>query len=72
MLKYYDAIFSFLIRNGFGAIGKLDSVCIIHNSKSFINNDVLSNKNWKQNWKILNRVLILLLWKLFLSKNQNV
>ena len=35
---------------------------IISKTYIFINSNLLSSKNWKQNWKISNTILILLLW----------
>ena len=48
-----------------------DSGCMIYKTYSFINNNLLSYKNWKQNYKISNTALILLHWVkvLFLPKN---
>ena len=42
-----SAIFS--IFEHFGAIQKLDSRCIVRKTYIFINNNLLSYKNWKQN-----------------------
>ena len=51
----------------FGAICKPDSGCTVCKTYIFIN----SHKNWKQNWKISNTALTLLLWVnvLFWLKN---
>ena len=63
MLGNYDVIFNFEIYGRFGAIQKLDSRCMVHDFQFSINNDLLSNERWKQNYKTFNTALILLLWK---------
>ena len=58
----------FPIFGQFGAIQKLDSGCIVCKTYNFTN--LLSYKNWKQNYKFFNTALTLLLWVnvLFLPK----
>ena len=65
-----DVIVIFLIFGQFGAIRKLDSGGIVCKTYIFINSNLLSHKNWKQNYKISNTALTLLLWVkvLFLPK----
>ena len=43
------AIIIFLIYDQFGAIQKLNSRRIVYKTYIFINSDLLSYKNWKQN-----------------------
>ena len=71
MLESWDVIEIFSIYGQFGAISKPDSGCIICKTYIFINSNLLSNKNWKQNWKISNTALTPLLWVnvLFWPKN---
>ena len=66
-----DAIVIFPIYDQFGAMQKPDSEWMISNTYIFINSTLLSYKNWKQNWKISNTALIILIWVkvLFLIKN---
>ena len=61
----------FSIYDQFGAIWKLDSRGMVFKTYISINNILLSYKNWKQNLKISNTTLILLLWRkiLFLPKS---
>ena len=68
---WHTVIFS--IYHQFGAIWKLDSRGMVFKTYISINNILLSYKNWKQNLKISNLTLILLLWKkvLFLPKSAN-
>ena len=68
-----DFIVIFPIYDQFGAMKKPDSEWMIPNTYIFINNTLLSYKNWKQNWKISNTALIILLWVkvLFLIKNDD-
>lgn len=47
----------------FGATCKPNSGCMIHIYYFFINNNLLSNKKWKQNKGIFNTALILLVEK---------
>ena len=63
----------FLIYGQFGAIWKPDFELIVCKTYNFINSNLLSYKNWKQNWKISNTVLTLLLWVkvLFWPKNSD-
>ena len=49
MLENCDIISIFPIFDHFGAIRKPDSKCIIKNNYIFINSNLLSYKNWKQN-----------------------
>ena len=71
MSANWDIIVIFLIYGQFGAIWKSDSGCIICKFYIFINSNLLSYKNWKQNWKISNTALTLFLWVKvpFLQKN---
>ena len=66
-----DVIVIFPIYDQFGAMQKPDSEWMISNTYIFINSTLLSYKNWKQNWKISNTALIILIWVkvLFLIKN---
>ena len=45
----YDIIVIFLIYSHFGTIQKLDSERTVCKTYIFINSNLLSNKNWKQN-----------------------
>ena len=57
---------SVTIYSQFGAIQKLDSECIV------INNNLLSNKRLKANWKNLTTTYIIVLKKVpFLDENGN-
>ena len=69
---YVIVIFS--IYGQYGAIRKPDSGRIVSKTYIFINSNLLSYKNWKQNWKISNTALTVLLWVkvLFLSKKNAV
>ena len=49
MLEKCDVIVIFPIYGHFRAIQKLDSRCMICKTYIFINSNLLSNKNWKQN-----------------------
>ena len=71
MSENYDVIVIFLIYDQFGAIRKPDSGRIVYKTYIFINSNLLSYKNWKQNWKISNTALTILLWVkvLFWTKN---
>ena len=62
MSANWDIIVIFLIYGQFGAIWKSDSGCIVCKFYIFINSNLLSYKNWKQNWKISNTALTLFLW----------
>ena len=66
-----DAIVTFPIYDQFGAIRKPDSGRIVSKTYIFINSNLLSHKNWKQNEKPSNTALTLLLWVkvLFWPKN---
>ena len=55
-------IIIFLLYGQFGAIQKRDSRCIACKTYIFIESNLLSYKNWKQNYKIANTALTLLLW----------
>ena len=71
MSEDYDVIVIFPIYGQFGVIRKPDSGRIVCKIYVFINSNLLSYNNWKQNWKIFNTALTLLLWVkvLFLPKN---
>ena len=71
MSENCDVVVIFSIYGQFGAISKPDSGLRVCKSYIFINNNLLSYKNWKQNSKISNTALTLLLWVkvLFLPKN---
>ena len=71
MSANYEALVIFPIYGQLGAIRKPDSGRIVCKTYIFINNNLLSNKNWKQNLKISNTALTLLLQVkvLFLLKN---
>ena len=49
MLGNFDIIAIFLIYGQFGAIWKPDSGCIVCKIYIFINSNLLTYKNWKQN-----------------------
>ena len=68
MLEDRVIIVIFLIYGQFGAIRKPDSECIVCKIYIFINRNLLSYKNWKQNKKISN-TLSLLVKVLFWPKN---
>ena len=55
----------------FGAIWKSGSGRKVYKNYIFINSNLLSYKNWKQNYRISNAALILILWVnvLFFTKN---
>ena len=57
-----DIIVIFPIYGRLGAIRKPDSRRIVCKTYIFINNNVLSYKKWKQNLKISNADLALLIW----------
>ena len=67
----YDIIDIFQVNGQFRGIGKLHSGRMVCKIYIFINSNILSYKNWKQNWKISKTALILLLRVkvLFLTKN---
>ena len=67
-----DVIVIFPIYSLFGAIQKLDFGRIFCKTYIFINSNLLSYKNWKQNLKISGTALTLLLWVkvLFLQKKK--
>ena len=71
ILANCDDIIIFLIYGQFGVIRKPDSECKVCKTYIFINRNLLSCKNRKQNWKIFNAALIPLLWVKvqFLTKN---
>ena len=56
-----DVIVIFPVHGQFGAFQKSDSGCIVNILYIFINKIFLSYKNGKQNYKISNRALTLLL-----------
>ena len=62
MLTNCEATVIFFIYGQFGAIWKPDSGCIVCKTYIFIESNLLFYKNWKQNWKISNTALTLLLW----------
>ena len=49
MWENYDVIVIFLIYRQFGAILKLDSVCIVYKTYILINSNFLFHENCKQN-----------------------
>ena len=55
-------IVTLLLLDQFGAIRKPDSGRIICKTYIFINSNLSSYKNWKQNWKMFYTALILLIW----------
>ena len=67
----YDVIVIFLIYGQFGAIREPDSGSIVCKTYIFINSNLISYKNRKQNNNISNTAVTLLPWVkiLFLSKN---
>ena len=71
MVENCDVIVIFPIYVQFGAIWKSDSGRIACKTYIFVSRNLLSYKNWKQNYKIFNTTLTLLLWVkvLFLPKN---
>ena len=74
MSENYDVIAIFSIYRQFGAIRKPDSGRIACKTYIFINSNLPSYKNWKQNYKIYNTTLTLLLWVkvLFWPKNADL
>ena len=60
MLENCDVIVIFMIYGQFGAIWKLVSGGVVCKTYIFINSDLLSYKNWKQDQKISNTALTLL------------
>ena len=62
MLENSDVIVIFPIYGQYGAIRKPDARRIVCKTYVFINNNLLSYKTWKENWKISNTGLTLLLW----------
>ena len=71
MLEDCDVIANSPIYGQFGAIRKPDSGHIVCKTSFFINSNLLSYENWRQNKKVSNTALTLLLWVkvLFLPKN---
>ena len=63
-----DVIVIFSIYGQFRAIPKPDSGCRVCKNYVFINSNLLFYKNWKQNWKIFNTALTILLKVVFLPK----
>ena len=61
MWENCDLIVIFLMSGQFGATQKPDSGRMVCKTYVFINSNLLSYKNWKQNWKISNTALTLLL-----------
>ena len=70
----YEVNVTFLIDGKIIAIQNPDSEAMVHNFYIFMKSNLFSYKNWKQNWKISNTTLILLLLVkiLFLSKMPNL
>ena len=62
MSENCDVIVIFVIFYQFGAIRRAASGNRVCKSFVFSNNNFLSYKNWKQNLKISNTALTLLLW----------
>ena len=62
MLENCDVILIFPFYGQFGAIRKPDSARVVCKTYIFNNSNLLSCKNWKQNYKISNTALTLLLW----------
>ena len=62
MSENCDVSAIFPIHDQLGAIWKPDYRCITCKTYIFINSNLLSYENWKQNWKVFNRALTLLLW----------
>ena len=73
MLENCDVIVILRIFRLFGAVRKPDSGHRVCKTLVFSNSNLLSYKNWKQNIKISNTALTLLLWVkvLFWTKNAN-
>ena len=71
MLANCDVIVIFPTYGQFEAIRKPTSESMVYKTYIFIDSNLLSYKNWKQNQNISNTTLILLLWVkvLFLQKN---
>ena len=71
MLEDCDVIAISPIYGQFGAIRKTDSGHIVCKTSFFINSNLLSYENWRQNKKVSNTTLTPLLWVkvLFLPKN---
>ena len=61
MSTNYDVTVIFPIYGQFGAIRKPDFGLIVCKTYIFITSNLLSYKNWKQNWKISNTALTILL-----------
>ena len=70
MSANWGVIIIFPIYGQFWAIQNPESGRIVCKSYIFINSNLLPYKRWKQNWKISNKALTLLLWVkvLFLQK----
>ena len=62
MSENCNIIAIFPIYGQFGAIRKPDSGRIVCKTYIFINSNLLLYKNWKQNEKLFNTALTLLLW----------
>ena len=71
MSENCEAIVTFWIFGQFRAVRRPDSIDRVCKSYVFSNSNLLSYKNWKQNYKIFNAALTLLLWVqvLFWAKN---
>ena len=61
MSTNYDVILFFQIYGQFAAIRRPDFRSMVYKTYIFINNNLLSYKNWKQNYKIFDTGLISLL-----------
>ena len=57
-----DVIIFFQIYGQFTAIQKPNSGQMVYEVYIFIKSNLLSYKSWKQNWKLSNRALMLLIW----------
>ena len=70
MSENYDFIAIFPICDHFGATRMLNSRRMVYKTYIFINSNLSSFKNWKQNWNINNTAFTLWLWVkvLFLQK----
>ena len=62
MSENCDGIVIFRISGQLGAVRRPDSEHRVCKSYIFGNSNLFSYKNWKQNWKISNTVLALLVW----------
>ena len=67
-----DVIIFFQIYGQFTAIQKPNSGQMVYEVYIFIKSNLLSYKSWKQNWKLSNRALMLLIWVKVLFFLENV